>query len=340
MPIYISFSPLGVSAYDEKGKHLESVWFKKGAEASSMKACMSEKLSDDEKKLLSKLKSKDIIFEVKKQGCAHEFPNMAGIKLRENLDKLAKKQGVPLNKIMYEANLELTKEDIKASVGDDNLIMQAVSAIDDIDKTANLLYNRLKEWYGLYYPELPPRVSSYEKFVKMVAEKTSRDKINPDEAKMSMGADLSKKDIEEMKILAESINTLYKEKERLEKYVSEKTKELMPNTTAIINPMLAARMLSDAGSLQKLARFPSSTIQVLGAERALFRHLHGRGSSPKHGLIFQEPSVNQAKKPVRGKVARHLASKLSIALKVDAYQGEFVGDKLKKEYDSFLKKLK
>jgi len=345
MKAYISFSPLGVSAYDGDGKQLNSLMFKGGAEGAAlgMRNCMQKAVSEDEKTLIAKLDTKEIIFESEKEGYEHEFPNPAGETIRNNLEKIAAKDGInssTLYKLVYETNLILTKENVKSSVGDDSLIVQAINAIDDVEKVANLLYNRLKEWYGLYYPELSARYLNYEKFVNIVADKTTKEKINIEEARKSMGADLPKSDIEEMKSLAESINNLYIEREKLEKYVIEKTKKLMPNTTTMISPMLAARLLSDAGSLKKLARFPSSTIQVLGAEKALFRHLHGRGSSPKHGLIFQEPTVNQASKKTRGKVARHLSSKLSITLKVDAFQGKFIGDKLKKEYDSYIKKVK
>ena len=86
--------------------------------------------------------------------------------------------------------------------------------------------------------------------------------------------------------------------------------------------MLGARLISLAGSLEKLAEFPSSTIQVIGASKALFKHLRARAPSPKHGIIYSHPLINTAPWWVRGKIARAVAAKLSLAARIDFYSGE------------------
>ena len=114
-------------------------------------------------------------------------------------------------------------------------------------------------------------------------------------------------------------------------------KELAKNMTTLIGGQLTAKLIARSGSFEKLASFPSSTIQVLGAEKALFRFLKGQGSSPKYGLIFQSTYVQKAHKDDRGKIARILASKLSLAAKLDFYKGDFMGDSLKLDMDNAMK---
>ena len=128
--------------------------------------------------------------------------------------------------------------------------------------------------------------------------------------------------------------------EEVEKEVSNLSQKIMPNVSYILGENLAAQLLALAGSMEKLARMPSSTIQVLGAEKALFRHMKGQGKSPKHGILFLHPNVNSLKKEQRGAMARFIANKLSILVKVDFYGGEFIADKIKKQIEEKYEKLK
>ena len=135
---------------------------------------------------------------------------------------------------------------------------------------------------------------------------------------------------------SEQLKTLKKFRDDMEKYIKEKAKQLMPNASDILGPILAAEFLAKAGSLKKLSRLPASTLQVLGAEKALFRYLKGKGKSPKYGLIAKSPFVINAPKEKTGKVARLLALKLSVAFRADYFSREY-NPKIKEE---FLKKLK
>ncbi len=128
--------------------------------------------------------------------------------------------------------------------------------------------------------------------------------------------------------------------DEVEKQVSELAKELMPNVSYILGENLAAHLLSLAGSMQKLARMPSSTIQVLGAEKALFRYLKEQGKAPKHGILFLYPKINGIRKEKRGAMARFVANKLTILSKVDFYGGEFMADQIKKQIEEKYTSLK
>jgi nucleolar protein 56 len=163
-----------------------------------------------------------------------------------------------------------------------------------------------------------------------------KDKDFVDIAKVSMGLDLSEEDGEMLKLYAEEIKNLYKLKEKTEKYIEVVMKEVAPNFSELAGPLLAARLISLVGGLDKLAKKPSSTIQLLGSEKALFRYLSGKGRSPKHGILFQSPYIQKAPMSKRGKIARILSSKLNIAVKMDYYGTEDRSKKLKEELEVLL----
>ena len=121
--------------------------------------------------------------------------------------------------------------------------------------------------------------------------------------------------------VAGQIENLSTTRTALAKEVSGRANQVMPNTSALIGGLVAARLLSNAGGLSQLSRLPGSAIQVLGDRTALFAHLRTHSPSPKHGIIFQHRRVHNAPKPIRGKVARVLAAKLAIAAKIDYYRG-------------------
>ena len=123
---------------------------------------------------------------------------------------------------------------------------------------------------------------------------------------------------------------LSKLREYLTEYVGQVMREVAPNITELVGPLLGARLLSLAGSLETLAKLPASTIQVLGAEKALFRALRTGGKPPKHGVIFQYPDIHRSPRWQRGKIARALATKLAIAARADYFTGRFIADELKK----------
>ena len=228
----------------------------------------------------------------------------------------------------------------------DNLLIQTVSAVDELNKSSNLLFERLTEWYGTYFPEF--KSAEPAKYVQGVL---AFDRRNPDAAeaerifgqqgpsiigrmKSSIGSDFSDEDLRQARSLASQIQMLWKLRDDIEAYEGKIATELCPNMSHIAGPQLAAKLVAQAGGLKRMSTFPSSTIQVLGAEKALFKHLKSGSRPPKHGLIFQHALISTSPKKVRGKIARALAAKLTIACKADAISHNFIAEKLKAQFES------
>ena len=232
-------------------------------------------------------------------------------------------------------NLQLTKLDIKSSVKDDILLIQAINSIEEIDKAINILAKRLREWYELYNPEISKSIENHEKFVEEILDKEKGElleklKINPSD---SIGADLGQEDLEPIKSLTHQIHDLCQLRKAQISYISALMDDLCPNIKAVCDVLVGAKLIEHAGSLKRLSEMPASTIQILGAEKALFRHMKTGAKSPKHGIIINHPLISKAAANMHGKIARALADKISIASKVDYFQGKFIGDKLRKELE-------
>lgn len=207
------------------------------------------------------------------------------------------------DRLLHEFNIALAKKHITQAATPDRQIIAAVEAIDDIDETGNILGERLKEWYMLNFNETPLKG---EELARHIIEFKSTGKI----------------DLKPIQCLASSLIGLHSTRISIEEYLKENMPKIAPNLTNIAGHILGARLLSTAGSLERLASMPSSTVQVIGANNALFKHLKGKASSPKHGVIFRHPLVNTAPRWQRGKIARALASKISLAARYDCYSGE------------------
>jgi nucleolar protein 56 len=226
--------------------------------------------------------------------------------------------------LLHEITLETVKLQVSQALTPDQRIVQAVEALDDINETTNSLSERLFEWYGGYFPESG---LSGESLAVFITKYGSRENISPEDplylkAQNSMGAKLEASDEMLLKGFAESVCSLYEQRKRIEAYIEGSMGTLAPNLTTLAGPMLGARLISIAGSLEKLAAFPSSTVQVIGANKALFKHLRARAPSPKHGIIYSHPLINTSPWWVRGKVARALAAKLSLAARIDFYSAK------------------
>ncbi len=239
----------------------------------------------------------------------------------------------------------------------DLLAIQAIRAIDDIDKTLNLFAARLREWYSIHFPELDDLVADHLSYARIVSKLGGRESITKEElrnlgfsegkserivraAGRSIGAELSDFDIKPIQTLAGIMLELSRLRESLTQYIGQVMREVAPNITTLVGPLLGARLLSLAGSLENLAKMPASTIQVLGAEKALFRALRTGGKPPKHGIIFQYPEIHSSPRWQRGKIARALATKLAIAAKADYFTGRFIADKLKKDLMERIEEIK
>ena len=375
MKVYIADLIIGAFAYDEKGELIgyelaprnidEAVELALRIEEGELYAPLARLLEKIGKDKVVVLEDDSLARAVAKQGyeTSVEPANKYAFNARENLVKLALETGFAGSEEefldwLFEAELEYTRRKLrKAAAKRDLLAAQAIRAIDDIDKTVNLYVARLREWYSIHFPELNDLVKDHENYVKIVAELGDRSKITKEAlvklgfseekaekiaeaAANSIGADLSEFDIEALQHLARIIYELYKLRARLTQYIEQIMKEVAPNITALVGPLLGARLISLAGSLEKLARLPASTIQVLGAEKALFRALRTGGKPPKHGIIFQYPDIHRSPRWQRGKIARALAAKLAIAAKVDAFTGRFIGDKLREELRKRIEEIK
>ena len=231
----------------------------------------------------------------------------------------------------------------KVSESPDLHIIQAINSLDEIDKIANALSSRLREWYGLHFPELDNIIDSINGYAQIViagkresfTKQTFEDAGFP-ESKVDMlslissksrGGDISELNLTIVQSIAKQILDFHDLRKKLEDHVESEMQIIAPNLSAILGTAVGARLLGRAGSLKKMASMPASTIQVLGAEKALFRSLKTGSQPPKHGLLFQHAMVHAAPRWQRGKIARAVAAKAVIAARVDVY-GEGLNETL------------
>ncbi len=253
--------------------------------------------------------------------------------------------------------LALAKEKVREKKsGRDYLVIQAVEAIDELDDVANLMTERVRHWYSIHYPELAKLVKSIDTYLEIITVlKSRRDmrkealmKYLPEDqakkveliAEQTMGAEVSDTDLDSLAKFASLAAHAHNEREELAQYIDEATAEICPNMHSIAGGLLSARLLAKAGSLERLAEMPASTIQVLGAEKALFAHIRKGVKPPKHGLIFAYPHVMQAPKNKKGKISRLVAGKLAIAARMDFFNhglDKSLNEELEKKITSALK---
>jgi nucleolar protein 56 len=216
-------------------------------------------------------------------------------------------------------------------------LVQAVNTLDEIDEIINTISTRIREWYGLHFPELDYILQNIITYANIVRDAGSRENITKEllsqlevpEKKIeliqqaiskSQGGDLTVESSESLKILASEVIKLSELRTNLSTTIENLMEILAPNLKNMLTAIIGARLIAKAGSMLRLAQMPSSTIQIIGAEKALFRALKTGTRPPKHGLIFQHPSVNSAPKWQRGKIARALSSKIAIAVRIDVYR--------------------
>ncbi len=254
--------------------------------------------------------------------------------------------GIDRSKYIKKAK-EKTTEVLKSR---DMYLAYLSNCIEEEERVANQLGERLEEIYGLYFPELD--VKDRRNYALIVAS-IKREKVNEgdiskyvgegkgrqiaEKGKESIGGDFTEKDVQNMQRMAEEIENIYSLMNRHEKYLDDVAQEVCPNLRYLIGAKLAGKLVAAAGGLRKLADMPASTVQVLGAEKALFKHLRNKGiAPPKHGLIFQHASISTSPKKVRGKIARALATKITLAAKADSYTKRFIGPQVKDKFDKRL----
>lgn len=368
MKVTVIDTIIGAFAIDEKGNYVAKVYAPTDLNRLVERALLIEDggVSDEFKsaveEVLSKIPDAELILEKEEHA---KYVSTKGIKfsiepghelvlkLRSLIPGLAVEGGFIKAEaewldFIHTMSIRITRMKLrKVAEKRDLLAIQAIRAIDDIDKTLNLFASRLREWYSIHFPELDDLIREHSIYAKIVHEMGNREEIGKEKltklglsesraervekaAKESIGAELSDFDIRPMQTLAGIMLELWRLREYLTEYVGQVMREVAPNITELVGPLLGARLLSLAGSLESLAKLPASTIQVLGAEKALFRALRTGGKPPKHGVIFQYPDIHKSPRWQRGKIARALATKLAIAARADYFTGRFIADKLKK----------
>ena len=232
--------------------------------------------------------------------------------------------------------IQLSSSKITEVSGSPDLhVIQSINTLDDTDKIINGISSRLREWYGLHFPELDNIIDSVNGYAQIVLA-GKRENMSDDvfvnagfpDSKIQMlsvvkgksrGGDITDENLLMVQALAKNILELFDMRKNLEAQIDTQMEEIAPNITAVLGTTVGARILAKAGSLVKLSKMPASTIQVLGAEKALFRALKTGSNPPKHGLLFQHAVVHAAPRWQRGKIARAIAAKAAIAARVDVH---------------------
>jgi nucleolar protein 56 len=243
---------------------------------------------------------------------------------------------------------------------DSNHIIQAIAILDQLDKAVNTFSMRVREWYSWHFPELVRIVSENQKYAKVALfikdKKTlSADRLHDlaalvdddedtaksiiDAASRSMGQDISVVDMENVTLFAQRVVSLANYRKTLHSYLVSKMGVVAPNLATLIGEMVGARLISHAGSLTNLAKYPASTVQILGAEKALFRALKTKGNTPKYGLLYHSSFIGRAGQKNKGRISRFLANKCSIASRIDNFSetpSTVFGEALKKQVEERL----
>ncbi|KAL0220639.1 hypothetical protein RCL1_000493 [Eukaryota sp. TZLM3-RCL] len=215
----------------------------------------------------------------------------------------------------------------------DTMIIQAIALLDDIDKELNIYVMRLREWYGWHFPELGKIIADHGTFISIVSALGPRANIATTDlsfldestaesirtaASVSMGVEVSESDMTRILALCSQVKEMTIYRTQLYDYLKQRMAVVAPNLTMMVGEMVGARLIAHAGSLVSLAKHPASTVQIIGAEKALFRALRGKKDTPKYGLIYHASVVGQAQNKDKGKISRSLAAKTALAVRVDA----------------------
>lgn len=242
----------------------------------------------------------------------------------------------------------------------DNMIIQSIALLDLLDKDINTFSMRIREWYSYHFPELfkiVPDNYLYSKTANYIGNRKELDESKLDEleeivqdrdkaeaildaSRSSMGMDISPIDLMNIEMFAKRVVSLAEYRISLTNYLHSKMSSIAPNVAALIGDQVGARLISHAGSLTNLAKLPASTVQVLGAEKALFRALKTRSTlTPKYGLLYHSSFLARAEKKNKGRISRFLANKCSIACRIDCFSempSNIFGEKLKEQVEERL----
>lgn len=242
----------------------------------------------------------------------------------------------------------------------DNMIIQSIALLDQLDKDVNTFSMRIREWYSYHFPELVKIIPDNYTYAKVTKLIKNRKELNDekrealeeivmdsgkaqaiiDASKSSMGMDISPVDLLNIEMFAGRVIALADYRKQLAGYLKAKMNGVAPNLATLIGDQVGARLIAHAGSLTNLAKYPASTVQILGAEKALFRALKTKGNTPKYGLLFHSTFIGRAGTKNKGRISRYLANKCSIASRIDCFTdapSTVFGEKLRQQVEDRLK---
>ncbi|MCK5772706.1 MAG: hypothetical protein KAH57_02865 [Thermoplasmata archaeon] len=232
--------------------------------------------------------------------------------------------------LLTEANIIKARRETVSSMTDGN-ILSTVGALTDVDTSLNLMIERIREWYVKYWPEMDHHIEKESVLDGLMVSPHPDDLItfleeNDAKAHKKLRSTVPDQDIDRdsligLSIIAGSARSLMATRATLEGYLEGEMKQVAPNLTVVVGPLIGARLIHAGGGLKRLALLPASTVQVLGAEKAFFRFLKEGGKPPKHGVLFQHSWVHSAPRNIRGRIARTIASSAALAARLDAYGG-------------------
>jgi len=367
----------GILAFDEEDKLLDKSVFSKNPQiAAKIFADVEEgKIVDSVTVVIKALMEKaygTFVFENQTLAKAVEKslkanievnrPSSAGDLVRSRIEEFAietgfVKNGEQFTMWMRDFAVETAKLRVKGAVERRDLIVaQAIQTLDELEKTINMLMARVREWYGVHFPELDRLLEKHETYARLVMELGSKNNFTVGRlvdqevptvkaegiakvAEKSMGAYLADTDLVQIQALCRNVTHLYQLRQDLETYIDSTMQEVAPNMKYLVGSLLGARLIAVAGGLMNLAKRPASTIQILGAEKALFRSIKTGTRPPKHGMIFQHTMIHDAKRWQRGRIARALAGKLAIAARADAFGGREIGPELKADLERRIEEI-
>ena len=333
MECYITYCVKGFLAFSRENELISEKLFPDPEILSRLADIDDKKIVPEELEIIEEV-SKDfdeIIIESNKRKSDYandkitiQNPNPAGEHLRSNYEEFGLSSEEITEIYRSLAIYKIKKE----SASEDKHLIQAINSIDEIDETIAKLIERIREWYALYFPEMDV-IKNNETYIRLISQHKTKDEIVKAKPEafptdmIDMEDDINPKDIEMMNSYANSIYEMQKTRKNLEEYVDFKMSEIAPNLRLLVGSSLGAKLISHAGGLKRLAMYPSSTVQIMGAEKALFRHLKSGDRPPKYGLIYQHPQVRGAKWWNRGKIARMLAGMISHAVRRDVFTKTF-----------------
>ena len=328
MECYITYSIKGFYAFNDSKELIAKKLFDEDEVLQKLIEIDNKEIPTEEIELINELSENydSIIIESNKRASDYDSnkvkvqnPNLAGELLRSDFDE-------DVNNEIYQ-KLAIYKMK-KAQSSEDKHLIQAINSIDEIDESISKLIERIREWYALYFPEMD-LIKNNETYIKLIYEnKTKEEIINAKsdafpEDMLDIEEDIDAADLDIMNNYAKSIYELQQTRKNIINYIDAKMESIAPNLKLLVGSSLGAKLIAHAGGLKRLATYPSSTVQIMGAEKALFRHLKSGDRPPKYGLIYQHPQVRGSKWWNRGKIARMLASRISLAVRKDVFTQDF-----------------